>query len=218
MIGKTKMIKAIFLDLDGTLANSLSVMRLAYESFLKIYEKIPSNEEFQALNGPPLPSVIRELKKNHSLSEGVALLEQRYQLLLDEVYYKSAPSLGAKELLLEAKLNNCLIGIVTSNAKARTRRWLDCVNFSSMVDFIVSGDDVTLGKPDPEPYIQASKIAACPLSEIIVVEDSLHGANAAVSAGLRTFIVGSRDTNQPSLLQRGVEYVETLNHLAKRVF
>lgn len=181
--------RAILLDLDGTLADSLSVMRLAYQMFLKQFERKPTDDEFDSLNGPPLLQVVRHLKISHSLSDDIDVLLANYFGLIDRVYCNVKPGFGAVNLLLKARKHQCIIGVVTSNTRKRTQFWLETVCLSHMIDFIIPGDEVTQGKPHPEPYIIASKKTSYKLSEIVAIEDSPQGAQSAINAGLKTFVL-----------------------------
>lgn len=149
--------RAILLDLDGTLADSLAVMYQVYQQFLKQFHCTPTDDEFNSLNGPPLSEVVRRLKLSHTLEGDEKVLLSNYFKIIDYTYASVKPSTGAVDLLKKAKENCCTIGIVTSNTKKRTQTWLETVHLSHMIDFIVSGDEVKKGKPHPEPYIIASK-------------------------------------------------------------
>lgn len=208
--------KAILLDLDGTLADSLSVMRLAYQMILKQFERIPTDEEFDSLNGPPLLQVVRHLKVSHALSDDLDVLLENYSDIIDRAYTDVKPADGALELLKKAKEHSCTIGVVTSNTRKRTQTWLETVRFSHMIDFIVSGEEVTQGKPHPEPYIISSKKVSCDPSEIIVIEDSPQGAKSAVDAGLKTFVL-AHETACHSWPQ-GVELISSLVQATEKLF
>ena len=54
--------------------------------------------------------------------------------------------------------------------------------------FSISLDDVSAGKPDPEPYREAARRFALPPQAIVAVEDSGAGARSARAAGL--YVVG----------------------------
>lgn len=208
--------KAILLDLDGTLADSLSVMRLAYQMFLKQFERIPTEEEFDSLNGPPLLQVVRHLKGSHALSDDVDVLLENYFGLIDRAYCNVKPGVGAVDLLLEARKYHCIIGVVTSNTRKRTQFWLDTVCLAHMIDFIVSGDDVKQGKPHPEPYIIASKKTSYKLNQIVAIEDSLQGAQSATNAGLKTIVVGTETVGHA--WPQEVERVPSLFKVAEKLF
>ncbi len=179
----------MLLDLDGTLADSLAVMRLAYQAFLGAFGATATAAEFDSLNGPPLAEVVRRLALTHGLPGGDAALLARYEAVIDDIYRGVAPHAGAGELLRKARENNCTVGIVTSNSARRTQAWLAAAGLSPQVAFIVSGDQVQRGKPDPEPYVLAVQRAACDQAAVVAVEDSPQGARSAVAAGLRTFVV-----------------------------
>jgi len=55
------------------------------------------------------------------------------------------------------------------------------------VELIVGGDQVCLGKPQPEPYRVALARSGCAREASLAVENSLDGAKSALAAGLRTF-------------------------------
>lgn len=204
--------QAILIDLDGTLANSLSVMYQAYQKFLWQFNVEPTLTEFDSLNGPPLEEVVRRLKSTHSLRDDAYALHLNYFSLIDDLYTKVRPTAGAEALLLAAKDNHCSVGVVTSNSMKRTKEWLENVGLAHLVNFIISGDDVKNGKPDPEPYQLAAQHVNCPLSQIIAIEDSLQGAKSAVDAGLRTFIL-TDCIEQQSLWPSGVQQITSLDFL-----
>ena len=179
--------RAIFFDLDGTLADSLAVMRHAYSRFLGSFHVQGTDDEFASLNGPPLAEIVRRLAAAHGIAGDPEELETRYGEIIDEAYEFVAPAPGAAQCLEKAKELGCVVGIVTSNSNLRTRRWLDSAGFSRWVDVVVSGDDVRHGKPDPEGYVLATRRAGCPPSRILAIEDSRQGARAALAAGLKTF-------------------------------
>ena len=49
--------------------------------------------------------------------------------------------------------------------------------------FLLTSEDVTHGKPDPEIYVTACQRLSCPPQQVMVLEDSENGCRAAVAAG-----------------------------------
>ncbi|MDP1604739.1 MAG: HAD-IA family hydrolase [Legionella sp.] len=207
--------RALLLDLDGTLADSLSVMYQVYQRFLAQFQCEPSNAEFDSLNGPPLNEVVHRLKASHQLEGDENTLLANYYDLIDAVYLDVKPAFGAQNLLQKAKEQGAIVGIVTSNTKKRTETWLKSVLLRPMIDFIVSGEEVTKGKPHPEPYISASKKTCCQLSEIVAIEDSPQGARAAIDAGLKTLVVNYEKNNS---WPQGVQPITSLLQAAEQWF
>lgn len=208
--------RAVLLDLDGTLADSLSVMRLVYGQFLERFGASATDAEFDALNGPPLREVVLRLKAAHALPEALDSLFDIYYGLLDAAYAQVSPNPGAQIFLERAEARNCIVGVVTSNAAERTRAWLARVGISQLVDFVVGGEDVLRGKPDPEPYRLAAERTGCFFSEIVAVEDTYQGARSARDAGLRTFVLSP--SSLLSQLPHGVERIDSLLNLSEQLW
>jgi HAD superfamily hydrolase (TIGR01509 family) len=181
--------RGLFLDLDGTLADSLSVLRLVYFRFLENFRHVGSDREFEGLNGPTLPEIVAKLQRLYRLPGTAADLVLAYTELVDAEYLKVLPVAGARNLLEAAAERGWTLTLVTSNVRKRTQAWLSGVGFSSLLHFVVSGEEVERGKPWPDLYQLALCRSGCQAIESIAVEDSLQGAKAAVAAGLRTFVV-----------------------------
>ncbi len=54
---------------------------------------------------------------------------------------------------------------------------------------ISTSEDVATPKPDPEIYLTAAHQLGCDTSECLAFEDSIAGATAAISAGIRTCVI-----------------------------
>lgn len=184
---------AVLFDLDGTLADSLSVLREAYYRFLEGFQIRGTDDEFAALNGPPLSQIVRRLMASHGLPGSIGEQEARYLKIIDQAYGTVAAMPGAAQCLEKAGQMGRLVGVVTSNSTARCRAWLKAAGLSQWVDIVVSGDDVKNGKPDPEAYLLAARRTGYPPSSIVAVEDSPQGARAALAAGLRSFLLVKPD-------------------------
>ena len=208
-------VRAILMDLDGTLADSLSVMRHVYDRFLGRFQRPATTAEFDSLNGPPLPEVVRRLKASHGLDGDVDHLLALYRTLIDEAYGAVQPQPGAGELLSQAKDCGCITAIVTSNARRTTQRWLDAAGLADRIDFIVAGEDVRFGKPDPEPYLAAVKQTGLRPDQAVALEDSPQGAASAISAGLRTFVL---DVGRGHSWPGGAIPIPSLTEAVKRLW
>lgn len=186
---KVTMTKALLLDFDGTLADSLGFMRAVYERFLAGHGVVGSAEEFQALNGPPLAEVVRRLRARHGLTPPFDELLRDYRGLIAAGQQALAPGAGARELLAAARERGYRVAVVTSADSAAVAAWLERRDLRPFVGAVVGGDAVTRGKPDPEPYRTALRLLGCAAERSIAIEDSPQGATAAVAAGLRTYVL-----------------------------
>ena len=203
--------RGFFADLDGTLADSLSVLRGVYRGFMHRMGKRDTDAEFERLKGPPIAELVVHLRISHGLDQPSDELERIYRELVDEAYRQVDAMPHAAEVLAAAKRAGWVVGIVTSNGTQRTRAWLERTRLLSQVDLVISGDDVSRGKPDPEPYRRALARANCDPAHSIAIEDSPQGAAAARAAGLRTYLLRGRGDRPPP--QQGVRDISSLAEL-----
>jgi HAD superfamily hydrolase (TIGR01509 family) len=186
---RRKLPRGILFDLDGTLAMSMGVMKAAYFEFLSSHSTDGSNDEFDSLNGPPLRDVVRTLCRTHKLTGTFEKNYEKYLTLVATRYSDVQPVEGSSEILEFAKSNGLRTALVTSNSRAVVSAWLKANGLESSFDVICSGDDISRGKPDPEPYQVAMAELSLEPSECVAVEDSRQGFISASSAQLHTFIV-----------------------------
>jgi len=179
----------LFIDLDGTLADSLRVMRRTYAAFLRQFAVTATDAEFDSLNGPPLRTVVATLKSTHGLpgSEGELLV--LYNALLVREYERVEAYEGAEELLSGVRRAGWSTCVVTSSNETLTHGWLMRVGLRHHIDEIVGSERSGRGKPHPDPYLFALQALGCSASASFALEDSRQGAMAAVAAGLRTLVI-----------------------------
>lgn len=206
-------LKAVFFDFDGTLADSVGVLRDVYMGFLAFFDKEGSQQEFDSLNGPPLTEVIVRLKKTHDLPGDAEHLLKHYEDMVSNHYAQAGVMPGVSDVFSLAREKSMKIGIVTSGLSVWVEDWSKRNDFGDYVDFIVDRNSVMQGKPSPDPYNEALQLAGCEISESCAVEDSLTGAKSATAAGLTTYIVGRPDdkTDWPE----NVIYVSDLAQLSE---
>jgi HAD superfamily hydrolase (TIGR01509 family) len=73
--------------------------------------------------------------------------------------------------------------LATSSRRALADAALDLLELAGVFEVVVTREDVSRGKPDPEPFlITARKLGLAP-ERCVVVEDSVNGVESAVGAG-----------------------------------
>lgn len=94
---------------------------------------------------------------------------------------------GALDLLAEVTAARVPHALVTSSERVI----MEAVFRATALDFEVTvcAEDVTRIKPDPEPYLLASKLLAADPASCVVLEDSANGVAAAEAAGCRVIAV-----------------------------
>lgn len=206
-------IRGLFLDLDGTLADSMPVMRETYFRFLAARGAQGSQAEFDQLAGRPLSAISVMLKQSHGLRESTPEILRAYLDTVEAIYAQEAlPMPGARELLQKAAAGGVFTAVVTSATREQAQGFLRHHGLDAMVAAVVGAEQVRRGKPDPEPYRLALSLAGLDPAQGLAAEDSPIGAASAMGAGLATYIVrqhGGMDQE----VQGAAGYIRRLDEL-----
>ncbi|MFC6083835.1 HAD family hydrolase [Sphaerisporangium aureirubrum] len=97
---------------------------------------------------------------------------------------------GAAELLAEVRAEGLPTALVTSSGRPVADAVLATVGRGNF-DAVVTGDDVTRFKPDPEPYLLAARLLGVSPQRCAALEDSPNGVTAATAAGCAVVAVPS---------------------------
>ena len=107
--------------------------------------------------------------------------------------------------IIQAAVSNSNRAIVETN--------LEVSKLKTYMQFSLSLDDVPIGKPSPVPYLKAISILGLMAEEIIVVEDSLPGAQSAAAAGLTVLGFMMSEKQGFSVVHRINNLTETFDYL-----
>ncbi len=206
--------QGLFLDFDGTIANSIPALVEIYYGFLAEFGYQGSEDEFARLNGPPLDEVIAFLKQSYDLPISESELKANYMRQVNRIYQEVQPILGTLKVLQHAKKNFYSIAIVSSNHRSLISDWLEQHNLIEYIDFIIDAKQSSQGKPHPAPYLAALKQASVQALDSIAVEDTETGASSALQAGIKTFLLNK----QPSTtLKAHATPCESISSLAELI-
>lgn len=184
-------LRAVLFDMDGLLVDSEPLWFEAECAVMATMGGPWSRADQVALTGGSLEysagyMAARALRPAKPALIGKWLLDS-VALLIAE---RGVPLMaGAAELLAELAAAGVPMALVTS---AR-RRIMDAVIASTGLDFgvTVCAEDVSRGKPDPEPYLRAAAALGQPPAGCVALEDSPRGIAAARAAGCPVIAVPS---------------------------
>lgn len=181
------MIKAIFFDLDGTLADTHRANYEAYRGALKDYGVELTYDEFKKSIGYQANTFLRWFAPGLSDED-----YQQIALRKAELYQVAVKEYVANVHLIEhlqyLKKSHTIILVTT--AKKRNAKAVLCHHgIEDCFDHIVSAEDVKVSKPSPECYELALKICNIKPSEALAFEDSQPGVEAAEKAGIPVITV-----------------------------
>jgi HAD superfamily hydrolase (TIGR01509 family) len=119
-------------------------------------------------------------------------VEEIAELLMDGVVSRTRQAVpwrpGARELLAALRSDHVPCALVTMSYERLVGPVLDAMPARSF-DVVVTGDNVTRGKPHPEPYLHAARLLGVDPGLCVAIEDSQPGAASAEAAGCRVLVV-----------------------------
>lgn len=181
----------VLFDLDGTLADTVELILMSFRHTMEAHlGEAPPEDRFLASIGQPLPVQLGDFARDEA--ERLSMLETyvAFQSGIHDEMVRPFP--GAIEVLDSLRAGGVPVGIVTSKGHRIGRRTLEVCGLADRIDYVIFGDQVTRGKPDPEPVLRAMGdlgIDASPGS-VVFVGDSPHDLRAGRLAGTRTAAVG----------------------------
>ena len=92
---------------------------------------------------------------------------------------------GIPELLLWLKAQGVKTAVASSSAHELIALVLDKLRIAEFFDVLVSGEDVSAGKPAPDVFLFAAERLSQSPDKCLVIEDSLNGIQAAKNAAMR---------------------------------
>jgi len=197
----SKKFKAIFFDLDGTLADTMPLLYLVYLQFLQRYGHQGTQEEFNSLVGPSLNTVVEYLNQKYRLGgDPPALLREYRKLLFERYAYDTKLFEGVLPFLAYAKKCGFKLALVTSATEQLARAFLADKQITDYFELVVTPDNLTRSKPDPAIYLRALTLLGLDPNEAVAIEDSVNGVQSATTAGIYTLHITHQNAefNRPA--------------------
>lgn len=189
-------------DLDGTLAATMALHHRAYAAVFARFGGTLTRAGFDAHVGPParvtIPLFARAAGLDPATLPDTAALHVAKKAELEAlVAAGEVEPLEAAELVRNAP-EHIRIAVVTSGNRQGANAIIAAIGLKERVSFIISGDDVKHGKPDPEPYALAARRFDFAPSRCLVLEDHPDGIASAQAAGMTVIDVTEFATMAPA--------------------
>lgn len=182
--------KAFLFDLNGTMIDD---MHYHIRAWYRIFNELGAHLNYEQVKAECYG-------KNHELIERVfpgrfseaektrisIEKEKQYQL-------EFRPHLqlirGLDQVLKEARQQGIKLAIGSAAIPYNIDFVLDGLNLRDYFDVIVSADDVSRSKPDPETYAKCADQLQVPPHQCLVFEDSPKGVESAANAGMKAVVI-----------------------------
>jgi HAD superfamily hydrolase (TIGR01509 family) len=192
--------RAVLFDMDGVVIDNLPYHVDAWLLYCERHGIHLTREIFyKDLNGLNSKDTFEWLLKREITREEIIEMEEDKE----EIYrgfYKPflSPAPGLMNFLALLKTNGIKTALGTSAGPGNIDFILDGLGIRAEFDAVIGGAEVTKGKPDPEIYVRAAGLVHASPEDCWVIEDSLQGIEAGLSAGMK--VVGMTTSHSPDEL------------------
>ena len=209
-----KNFKAILFDFDGTLADTMQDLFLAWKRAFEDFEIEIKKEDYFPLEGMKLSEIAKTISKKYNLSaDSLKILELKERYYLEKYSFSLYP--GVLNLISSLKNREVKIAIVSASPLEKLVKTAP-EEFLFKFDVIISGNDTREGKPSPEPYLMAMKKLNVLPKECIVVENAPLGIKSAKTAG--AYCIAVTTTLGKEFLQEADKIIPEIRDLEKNLF
>ena len=177
-------IKAVVFDLDGLMFNTEDIFCLTGTELLRRRGKTATRELFDRMMGRRPPEAFQVMIEMMELTESFDELLPESELIFHELLEKHLqPMPGLFQLLACIESRGLPKGVATSSRRNYLEQMLARFELLDRFHTTLTAEDVTHGKPHPEIYLKAADRLEIEAGEMLVLEDSQAGTQAAAAAG-----------------------------------
>lgn len=180
------MIKALLFDLDGVLVDAMDLHEEAFLSALRAYggAVLSTQEHRERYAGLPTKKKLEALVHVGLLDpRHVEAVAQAKQRLTFEYMAQRLRQDPGRINLLRHFMPQYLLGCVTNCIKRTSAEMLQRAGLFTMLQCVITNEDVKEPKPSKEPYQKACQVLGIQPEEALVFEDHDIGMTSAFNAG-----------------------------------
>lgn len=185
--------RAVLWDLDGTLADSGDYHWRAWRDSLRSEGLELSYQQFLDSFGQKNDRILKAWLGPDTPVDRIQRIGDAKEALYRELASREGltPLPGAAEWVQRLRRDGWRQAIASSAPRANVDVMLHAVGIADGIDAVVSAEDVTAGKPDPQVFLAAAARLGASRDRCIVVEDAAAGIEGARRAGMRAIGVST---------------------------
>ena len=204
-------VKAILFDMDGVLIDAKDWHYEALNKALKLFGiEISRYDHLNTFDGLPTSVKLEMLSKRYYLPKEIHpfINELKQFYTAQMINLKCHPLFNHEYALSKLHQHGYKIAVCSNSIRSTIELMMEKAALSQYLDLIVSNEDVTKAKPDPEMYVTAINRFGFKPEECIVVEDNPNGIRAGKDAGATVLEVATvYDVTYESIMKivKGIE-------------
>ncbi|MBS4097126.1 MAG: phosphoglycolate phosphatase [Sulfuricella sp.] len=188
-------VKAVMLDLDGTLLDTAPDIAEAAQRMLRDLGMAPVDlAKIQSFIGNGIANLVKRAltgemhgKPDEALfARALPVFQKHYAEVLT---LKTQPYPGVMEGMDALRQAGFPLACITNKAEIFTSPLIETMGLKDYFALVLSGDSLPKKKPDPLPLLHACEFFGCQPGEMLLVGDSTNDTQAAHAAGCHVFLV-----------------------------
>jgi HAD superfamily hydrolase (TIGR01509 family) len=176
---------AVIFDMDGVLVDSYAPH---FESWRRLYNELGieySEATFAADFGQTSRDILHRRLPGDLTEARFREIDDRKESYYRDIIRESFPAMdGADELIQALAADGFRMAVGSSGPSENVQLAIENLPSGRLITATVTGADVTRGKPDPQVFLMAAERLGVPPACCAVVEDAIHGVEAAKRAGM----------------------------------
>lgn len=206
---------ALIFDMDGVLINSEPLWRRAeIETFAGVGLMLEDADCFQT-QGLRIDEAVAfwyecaPWKRRSPEEVSQAIVRRVAELIRIE----GQPMPGALTAIDWISDSNWRLGLASSSSISLIETVLDRFDIAPLFECICSAEDEKFGKPDPGVYLSAARALGLNPRVCVAIEDSVHGMDSALSAGMRCIVIAPPETRDDTRFETATLRLDSLRDL-----
>ena len=184
--------KAVIWDMDGVIADTAPYHLKAWQGVFRERGVNFTGEDFRHNFGQRNDTIIRNtLGADISQSEIDVIASDKERNFRHRVKQNIKPLPGAIKLITSLKEDGFSMALASSAPMENIQLVIQGLGIKSSFQAIVSGREVTEGKPSPQVFLLAAERLGVEPRDCIVIEDAIAGVTAAKRAGMYCMALAS---------------------------
>lgn len=181
------MIKAVIFDMDGVIVDSEPVHFQVERALFADLGIELSRKMHDAFVGTTPEAMWGELKRKYGFAESIEEMEAARVRRIREAFENGEVRLvkGCVDLIKRLHFEKFRLGLASSSPREHIDAVLQRFDLVQFFDVVLSGEEVSNGKPAPDIFLEAAKRLGVDAAECLVIEDSRNGVSAAKAAGMK---------------------------------
>lgn len=203
------MIRGVVFDMDGVLIEAKDWHYAALNRALRLFgHEISRHEHLTTFDGLPTKKKPEMLSVDRGLPQELHnfINEMKQIYTMELVHQLCRPRFTHEYALSRLKQAGMKLAVASNSVRNTVEVMMQKASLAGYLDAMLSNEDVSRAKPDPEIYLKSMTLLGLAPHETLIVEDNENGIRAARASGAHVLVVGSVDeVNLQAIQQRIAE-------------